>query len=73
MRYISTRGQTEPMTFKDAVITGMAPDGGLLVPESLPDLHDRLDDFRGLSFVRFVPGEAEIARILADGDRKAHV
>ncbi len=53
MRYVSTRGQTEPMAFKDAVITGMAPDGGLLIPETLPELGGRLDEFRGLSFVRF--------------------
>lgn len=53
MRYISTRGQTDPLTFRDAVITGMAPDGGLLIPETLPELRGRLDDFRGLSFVAF--------------------
>jgi len=53
MRYISTRGRTEPMAFKDAVITGMAPDGGLLIPEVLPDFGSQLDEFRGLSFVRF--------------------
>ncbi|MGE0621774.1 MAG: threonine synthase [Pseudomonadales bacterium] len=53
MRYISTRGRTEPMPFKDAVITGMAPDGGLLIPEALPDLRGRLNEFRGQPFVGF--------------------
>ena len=38
MRYVSTRGQTEAMTFTDALVAGLAPDGGLLVPDSLPDL-----------------------------------
>ncbi len=50
MRYVSTRGQTDPMPFQDAVLTGLAPDGGLLIPESIPDVSDRLDAWRALSF-----------------------
>ncbi len=38
MRYISTRGQAPPVSFLDAVLAGMAPDGGLYVPESWPAL-----------------------------------
>lgn len=38
MRYISTRGQAPPVSFLDAVLAGMAPDGGLYVPESWPEL-----------------------------------
>lgn len=44
MRYISTRGQAPPVSFLDAVLAGMAPDGGLYVPESWPDLGS--DGFR---------------------------
>jgi threonine synthase len=36
MRFVSTRGQTPPLGFSDAVATGLAPDGGLYLPESLP-------------------------------------
>ncbi len=36
MRFISTRGISESCTFEDAVLTGLAPDGGLYVPEELP-------------------------------------
>jgi threonine synthase len=36
VRFISTRGQTPPLGFSDAVATGLAPDGGLYVPETLP-------------------------------------
>lgn len=36
MNYISTRGQTPSLSFSDAVATGLAPDGGLFLPESLP-------------------------------------
>ena len=64
MRYISTRGQTEPMPFKDAVITGMAPDGGLLIPETIPDVSAELNDWRGLAFVPFA--QALIARFVDD-------
>jgi threonine synthase len=38
MRYISTRGQAPPVSFLDAVLAGMAPDGGLYVPEHIPAL-----------------------------------
>ncbi len=36
VRYVSTRGQAPSLDFSDAVATGLAPDGGLFVPESLP-------------------------------------
>ena len=36
MKFISTRGQTPALGFSDAVATGLAPDGGLYLPESLP-------------------------------------
>jgi len=38
MRYKSTRGQIENLTFKEAVMMGLADDGGLLLPESIPTL-----------------------------------
>jgi len=50
MRYISTRGGIEPVSFTDAVLMGLAPDGGLLLPERIPDAADRLDEWRGLAY-----------------------
>ena len=38
MRYVSTRGEAPPVPFAEAVALGLAPDGGLFVPEELPDL-----------------------------------
>jgi len=38
MRYVSTRGQAPAVSFLDAVIAGLAPDGGLYVPERWPQL-----------------------------------
>jgi threonine synthase len=51
MQYISTRGRTAPMSFQDAVVTGLAPDGGLLLPETIPDVTGRLEAWRSLGFV----------------------
>jgi len=36
MRYISTRGSAEPQTFTDILLEGLAPGGGLYVPETYP-------------------------------------
>jgi threonine synthase len=36
MKFISTRGQAPALGFSDAVATGLAPDGGLYLPETLP-------------------------------------
>ena len=36
MRYVSTRGEAPPATLSEAVERGIAPDGGLYVPETFP-------------------------------------
>lgn len=36
MKYISTRGQAPALNFEEVLLTGLASDGGLYVPESLP-------------------------------------
>lgn len=36
MCYVSTRGNAAPVTVSGAIADGLAPDGGLYVPESLP-------------------------------------
>jgi threonine synthase len=38
MRYVSTRGEAPPLGFAEAMLTGLARDGGLYVPESWPRL-----------------------------------
>lgn len=50
MNYISTRGQTRPHTFSEAVEAGLAPDGGLFLPEHLPDISSRLKAWSTLSY-----------------------
>jgi threonine synthase len=36
VKYISTRGESPALSFEDVVLTGLAPDGGLYVPDHLP-------------------------------------
>lgn len=50
MAYLSTRGRTPPMGFQDAVMTGLAPDGGLLIPDHVPDVRARLGEWARLSY-----------------------
>ena len=47
MRYVSTRGQSAPVGFVDAVLGGLAPDGGLYVPQVWP-LFTRAEIMAGL-------------------------
>ena len=50
MKYCSTRGGVSALSFDDTVMMGLADDGGLLVPETLPDVRSRLKDWRQLSY-----------------------
>ena len=50
MRYLSTRGGVEPVSFSEAVAQGLAPDGGLYLPETFPDLASELNDWASLSY-----------------------
>lgn len=51
MRYLSTRGGISPVRFKDAVMMGLADDGGLLLPESIPVFSaDELESWRTLTY-----------------------
>ncbi len=50
MRYVSTRGETPPVEFAEAVAAGLAPDGGLFVPEELPDFSADLAGFASLPY-----------------------
>ena len=51
MRYISTRGGAPALTFEQAMMTGLATDGGLYVPETVPTLtHDQIAAMAGQSY-----------------------
>ncbi|SDO54685.1 threonine synthase [Paenibacillus sp. yr247] len=51
MEYISTRGKVKPIGFIDAILMGLADDGGLLVPKTIPQLSaDTLQEWQKLSY-----------------------
>jgi threonine synthase len=56
MRYVSTRGGAKPQAFTEILLEGLAPDGGLFLPERFPRLSPselaalRGMDYRGLAF-----------------------
>ncbi|HEX8963448.1 MAG TPA: threonine synthase [Rhodocyclaceae bacterium] len=51
MRYISTRGNAKPQAFCDILLGGLAPDGGLYLPESYPEVSAaELADWRELPY-----------------------
>ncbi|MFQ5971946.1 MAG: threonine synthase [Alphaproteobacteria bacterium] len=51
MRYVSTRGEAPTVDFEDVLLTGLAGDGGLYLPESWPRLDPaELRAMRGLSY-----------------------
>lgn len=74
MKYISTRGQAPALGFTDVLLAGLAPDGGLYVPETWPQLtYDELIALRGSSYAEiafavikpFAGGEIEDAQLRA--------
>jgi threonine synthase len=53
MKYVSTRGQAEPIGFLDAVLAGLAPDGGLYIPETWPSFTPaEIASFHGMPYAK---------------------
>lgn len=51
MKYISTRGQSPAQQFSEILLGGLAPDGGLYLPETYPQLTaDELLQMRGMNY-----------------------
>ncbi len=51
MKFISTRGDAPSLNFEDVVLAGLASDGGLYVPETLPEFSkDEIASWAGLSY-----------------------
>lgn len=73
MKFASTRGQAPAASFSDALLTGLAPDGGLYVPQQWPELGSLRGDSLprlGAALIGAVAGEdplaAELPAICAD-------
>ncbi|XP_037608336.1 threonine synthase-like 2 isoform X1 [Sebastes umbrosus] len=55
MQYCSTRGGVRGWDFRDVLLSGYAPDGGMFMPESVPVLSpDTLRAWRGLTYTKLV-------------------
>lgn len=74
MKYISTRGEAPPVSFTQMILAGLAPDGGLYLPEAYPRLSsDVIAGFAGKPYAEiaqdliapFVAGEIK-AQALRD-------
>ncbi|MDP3607762.1 MAG: threonine synthase [Methylophilus sp.] len=51
MKYISTRGQSPALSFSEILLGGLAPDGGLYLPETYPQFSDAdLNAMRSMSY-----------------------
>ncbi|MBO0613955.1 MAG: hypothetical protein RL122_2332 [Pseudomonadota bacterium] len=51
MKYISTRGQSPAQSFSEILLGGLAPDGGLYLPETYPHFSaDDLTQMRGMNY-----------------------
>ena len=60
--YRSTRGGDRGLSFRDTVLTGLARDGGLILPEETPDVSDSL---RRLAALPYPELAFEIIRLFA--------
>lgn len=53
MQYLSTRGGMPPQRFSEILLGGLAPDGGLVMPASIPQVDaDTLQSWRSLSYAQ---------------------
>ena len=66
MNYVSTRGRVAPVGFAQAVMMGLATDGGLLVPAALPRLDP--ETLRRWSRLRFQDLALEVITPFVDGE-----
>lgn len=74
MKYISTRGQAPALNFEDVMLTGLAPDGGLYVPETFPTFSkEKIRSFQSLSYTElaFEIMQPFVAGCISDEDFKA--
>ena len=55
MQFVSTRGQAPPVNFDDLLLAGLAPDGGLYVPDEWPSFdEEEIRALAGLSYADLV-------------------
>ena len=73
VKYVSTRGEAPTLAFDDVLLTGLARDGGLYVPESWPTFSaDEIARFKGLRYsdLAFRVIQPFVDGAIADADLK---
>ena len=73
MKFISTRGKAPALGFEDVVLTGLATDGGLYLPESIPQFSsEEIAAMRGLPYneLAFKIMAPFVDGAVSDGDLK---
>ena len=65
MRYVSTRGRSEALDFEGVLLRGLAPDGGLYVPESLPSFSP--EQMRAMAKLSYAELALEVTWPFVDG------
>jgi threonine synthase len=76
MRYISTRGEAPALNFADVLLAGLASDGGLYVPESLPTFSkEEIASWAGLSYadLAFNVIKPFVEECISDADLKTMI
>ena len=65
MKYISTRGYETKFTAAEAIMQGIAPDGGLFVPEEIPVLSR--GDIEAMKNMKYYQLSAKVLSKFLDG------
>jgi threonine synthase len=74
VKYISTRGEAPVLSFEEVVLTGLANDGGLYIPENLPTFSKQeIASWAGLGYqeLAFIIISPFVAGEIADDELKA--
>ena len=66
MKYISTRGGGNPQNFVNVMLQGLAPDGGLFIPQEWPSFET--DQLKRLSGVPYTDVAYEVIRPFVDDE-----
>jgi len=76
VKYISTRGKAEKLEFEDVLLAGLASDGGLYIPESLPQYSlEEIRSWRDLPYheLAFIIIKPFVSGAVPDAELKAMI
>ena len=66
MKYISTRGGCPPQNFEQVLLSGLAPDGGLFIPQTLPTFS--AEQIEAMKSLQYADLALEIVTSFVDGE-----